>query len=57
MTDKKLAVELENWFITHIYCKNKWNRATGKVIYKYLNQFKNWKNAPRGKPFNKRGYY
>lgn len=54
MTDKELSIELEKWFIGHLENQNKWNRPTGKIISKYLNKTKNWKNAPRGNP--KKGY-
>lgn len=53
MTDQELALELEKWFINNINSKNKWNRATGKILVKYLNETKNWKAAPRGRPFTK----
>lgn len=56
MTDKELSIELEKWLINHLHCENKWNRPTGAIIRKYLEKTKNWKCAPRGKPFTGNRY-
>lgn len=56
MTQKELAIEIERWFSSKTSNNNRWNdNPVGKVIYKYLNSFGNWKNAGRGNP-RKGGY-